>query len=128
MHKEVFKRSVVSGWLPGYRLESENTAVCVTFSETHLLHWHVPVCVFWTLQRGAVPDLLVGLTADLQHLFALQLQLFGEGADVLVERVDLVVQLSDVVLPPGHLFLELTDPAQQLSLLDNSNRNNKPLL
>lgn len=31
--------------------------------------------------------------------------------------MDLVVQLSDVVLPPGDLLLQLGDPAQQLTLL-----------
>ena len=63
------------------------------------------------------PDLLVGLAADPQHLLALELQLLGEGADVLVERVDLVVQLGDVALPPGHLVLELRDAGKHLTLL-----------
>ena len=63
------------------------------------------------------PDLLVGLAADAQHLLALELQLLGEGADVLVERVDLVVQLGDVALPPGHLVLELRDAGEHLTLL-----------
>jgi len=64
-----------------------------------------------------VPDLLVGLAADLQHLLPFELQLFGQGADVLVQGVDLVVQLGNVTLPPGHFLLQLRDPAQQLSLL-----------
>lgn len=65
----------------------------------------------------SLPDLLIGFAADLQHLLALELQLLGQGADVLVEGVDLEVQLGDVVLPPGHLLLQLGDPAQQLALL-----------
>ena len=71
------------------------------------------------------PDLLVGLAADLEHLLALELQLLGQGADVLVERVDLVVQLGDVVLPPRHLLLQLGDAAQQLALLGGGSKENK---
>lgn len=70
--------------------------------------------------EDGLPDLLIGLAADLQHLLALELQLLGQGADVLVEGVDLQVQLGDVVLPPGHLLLQLGDPAQQLALLQDS--------
>lgn len=69
------------------------------------------------LSSPLIPDLLIGFAADLEHLLALELQLFGQSADVLVERVDLVVQLSDVVLPPGDLLLQLGDPPQQLTLL-----------
>lgn len=68
------------------------------------------------------PDLLVGLAADLQHLLALHLQLFGQAADVLVERVDLVVQLGHVGFPPGDLVLQLRDPAQKLPLLKRRSR------
>lgn len=68
-------------------------------------------------ERWVIPDLLIGLAADLEHLFALELQLFSQSADVLVEGVDLVVQLGDVILPPGDLLLQLGDPAQQLALL-----------
>ncbi len=64
-----------------------------------------------------IPDLLIGFTADLEHLLALELQLFSQRADVLVQCVDLVVQLSDVALPPGDFLLQLGDPAQQLTLL-----------
>lgn len=39
------------------------------------------------------PDLLVGLAADSENLFSLELQLSGEGADGLIEGVDLVVQV-----------------------------------
>lgn len=63
------------------------------------------------------PDLLVGLAADLQDLLAFGLQLFGQAADVLVERVDLAVQLDHLAFPPGHLVLQLRDPAQKLPLL-----------
>lgn len=69
---------------------------------------------------GSLPDLLIGFAADLQHLLALELQLLGQGADVLVEGVNLEVQLGDVVLPPGHLLLQLGDPAQQLALLQDN--------
>lgn len=71
------------------------------------------------MEQGAkvLPDLLVGFAADLQHLLPFDLQLFGQSADVLVERVDLVVQLGDVALPQGDLVLQLGDPAQQLPLL-----------
>lgn len=67
-----------------------------------------------------LPDLLIGFAADLQHLLALELQLLGEGADVLVEGVNLKVQLGDVVLPPGHFLLQLSDPAQQVTLLQDN--------
>lgn len=65
-----------------------------------------------------IPDLLIGFTADLEHFLALELQLFRQSADILVERVDLAVQLNDVVLPPGHLLLQLGDASQQLALLE----------
>lgn len=63
------------------------------------------------------PDLLVGFTADFQHLFALELQLLGQSADVLVQRVDLMIQMDDVVLPASHFLLELRDATQQLPFL-----------
>lgn len=53
------------------------------------------------------PDLHVGLAANAKHLFALEFQLLGEGADGLVERVDLAVQVHDALLPTRHLLLQV---------------------
>lgn len=50
-----------------------------------------------------LPNLVVGLTADPQHLFALQLQLSGQGVDGLVQRVDLMIQIRDAVATGIHL-------------------------
>lgn len=74
--------------------------------------------VLFLSEHWVIPDLLIGFTADLEHLLALELQLFGQSADILIECVDLAVQLSDVVLPPGYLLLQLSDAAQQLTLLE----------
>lgn len=86
-------------------------------TKTSLHHGFVPCSALWV-----IPDLLIGFAADLQHLLALELQLFSQGADVLVECVDLVVELGDVVLPPGDFLLELSDPAQQLTLLGGNKK------
>lgn len=79
-------------------------------------------------ERWVIPDLLIGFTADLEHLFALELQLFSQSADILVECVDLAVQLSDVVLPPGYLLLQLIDATQQLTLLERGLKIKKDLI
>lgn len=83
-------------------------------------HAYYRVLCVWCVvapERRVIPDLLIGFAADLEHLFALELQLFSQSADILVEGVDLVVQLGDVILPSGDLLLQLGDPAQQLTLL-----------
>lgn len=54
-----------------------------------------------------VPDLQIGLTARPQNFFPFELQLFGQGADGLIERVDLMVQIGDPVLPAAHLLFQV---------------------
>lgn len=56
------------------------------------------------------PYLLVGFTADTQHLFALVLQLSGQSADGLVQGVDLVVQVGDAVAAGTNVCLQVRDP------------------
>lgn len=51
----------------------------------------------------SVPYLLVSFTADSQHFFTLMLQLSGQSVNGLIERVDLVVQVSDAVVTGTHL-------------------------
>lgn len=53
------------------------------------------------------PDLLIGLATDLQNLFALEFQLLGQSADVLIQGVDLVVQIRNVLLPATDLILQI---------------------
>lgn len=53
------------------------------------------------------PDLLIGLATDLQNLFALEFQLLGQSADVLVQGVNLVVQIGNVLLPATDLLLQI---------------------
>lgn len=107
--RPVLLDKIISGEIPGSKMASR-------------LSFHFTVVLFCIVfqpcsERWVVPDLLIGFAADLEHLLALDLQLFSQSADILVECVDLVVQLSDVVLPPGDLLLQLGDPAQQLTLL-----------
>ena len=52
-----------------------------------------------------VPDLVVGLAPDPEHLLPLQLQLPGQRTDGLVEGVDLVVQVCDAIGPTAHFLL-----------------------
>ena len=66
------------------------------------------------------PDLQVGLATNAQHLFAFELQLLGECADGLVQRVDLAVQVHDAFLPAGHLLLQVRDLPEQLLLLPSA--------
>lgn len=73
------------------------------------------------------PDLLIGFAADLQHLFALELQLLGESADVLIQRVDLMIQIGDVFFPASHFLLELRYTTQQLPFLQHKNTNTRHL-
>lgn len=54
-----------------------------------------------------VPYLLIGFAADPQHFFTLMLQLSGQSVNGLVQRVDLVVQVSDAVLTRAHLRLQV---------------------
>lgn len=54
-----------------------------------------------------VPDLQIGLTARPQNFFPFELQLLGQGADGLIERVDLMVQIGDSVLPAVHLLFQV---------------------
>lgn len=86
------------------------------------LSWRLSLQHCVVSQCWVIPDLLIGFATDLEHLLALELQLFSQSADIFVECVDLVVQLSDVVLPPGDLLLQLGDPAQQLSLLETQRK------
>lgn len=46
----------------------------------------------------------IGLTAHSQNFFPFELQLLGQGADGLIERVDFMVQISNPVLPAAHLL------------------------
>lgn len=59
----------------------------------------------------------IGFAADTQNFFPLQLQLFGQRADGFVQRVNLVVQICDPVLPAGRLLLQVREPSQQVLLL-----------
>lgn len=61
--------------------------------------------------------MLVGFTADAQHLFALMFQLSGQSADGLVQGVDLVVQVGDAVAAGTHVRLQVRDPRQELLFL-----------
>lgn len=65
----------------------------------------------------SVPYLLVSFTADPQHFFTLQLQLSGQSVNGLIQRVDLVVQVSDAVVTGAHLSLEIWDPSQEFLFL-----------
>lgn len=65
-----------------------------------------------------VPYLMVGFTADPQHLFTLQLELSGQSVDGLVQRVDLVVQIGDAVATGTHLWLQVWETDQELLFLD----------
>lgn len=47
----------------------------------------------------------IGLTAHPQNFFPFELQLFGQGADGLIERVDFMVQIGDPVPSAAHLLL-----------------------
>lgn len=68
--------------------------------------------------RHPLPYLLVGFTADPQHLFALMFQLSGQSADGLVQGVDLVVQVGDAVAAGTNVRLQVRDPRQELLFLD----------
>lgn len=65
----------------------------------------------------SVPYLLVSFTADPQHFFTLMLQLSGQSVDGLIQRVDLVIQVSDAVVTGTHLRLQIRDPSQQFLFL-----------
>lgn len=64
-----------------------------------------------------VPYLLVSFTADPQHFFTLMLQLSGQSVDGLIQRVDLVIQVSDAVVPGTHLRLQIGNTSQQFLFL-----------
>lgn len=98
-----------------------NVKINVEILSFHILDYvvlWVSLSVPFLSEHWVIPDLLIGFTADLEHLLALELQLFSQSADILVERVDLAVQLSDVALPPGYFLLQLSDATQQLTLLE----------
>lgn len=65
----------------------------------------------------SVPYLLVSFTADPQHFFTLELQLSSQSVNGLIQRVDLVVQVSDAVVTGAHLCLQIRDPSQQFLFL-----------
>lgn len=70
----------------------------------------------------SVPYLLVSFAADPQHFFTLELQLSGQSVNGLIQRVDLVVQVSDAVVTGAHLRLQIRDPSQQFLFLPTRKR------
>lgn len=67
-----------------------------------------------------LPYLMVGLTTNPQHFFALQLQLPGQSIDSLVKRVDFMVQLSDAVATGAQLPLKVRNANQEFLFLKMS--------
>lgn len=74
------------------------------------------------MEYPAVPYLMVGFTAHPQHLFTLQLQLPGQSVDGLVQRVNLMVQVSDAAATGTQLCLQVWDANQELLFLQSARR------